>query len=148
MLELLRSQREDLALAAAIALGRVKHSALREVAFQLVRHQSVGRWAAIAILDQNWKPGDHEIVLSWFDNEGDIAVRHSMGMDLMNFCERHPDPVNEMRILLSLYERGPCSSCRERVVRRLIDGHSLSELLRSECTYDANEDIRSLVARA
>jgi hypothetical protein len=148
LLELLLSPREDLALAAAIALGQVEHPALREAAFRLIRDQSVGRRAAITILDRNFKPGDHEIALRWFENEPDRDVRHSMEIALRKFCEGHPEPESEVCILLSLYGRGPCSFCRECVVKRLINLDSLPELMRAECAYDANEDIHSLISSA
>ena len=48
-----------------------------------------------------------------------------MEIDLRRFCERHPEPESELRILLSLYDRGPCSFCRECVAKRLIDLDSL-----------------------
>jgi hypothetical protein len=43
-----------------------------------------------------------------------------------------------------LYERGPCSFCRERTVHRLIERGALTEELRLECSFDANGDIRDL----
>lgn len=145
LLELLLSPREDLVLAAALALAQVEHPALREAAFRLIADHSVGRSAAIDILARNWEPGDHEIALSWFENESDRDVRHSMEIALQNLCKNHPDPANELPILISLYDRGPCSFCREWVVKRLIDLGSFSQLMRADCIYDANEDIRSLV---
>ena len=97
------------------------------------------------MLGQNWVPNDHEVVLSWFESELDRYTRHDMGTDLRNFWERHPEPVGELRMLCSLYERGPCSFCRELVIRRLIELDSLSASMRAECARDANEDIRLLV---
>lgn len=70
---------------------------------------------------------------------------HSMGMDLKDFWDRHPDDGAAVRMLCALYEKGPCSFCREGAVRRLIERGALSDERREECTLDANEDIRELV---
>ena len=100
------------------------------------------------MLDRNFQPGDHEIVLRWFENETDRDASHRMEIDLEKFCRHHPDSVAERAVLLSLYERGPCSFCREGVLQRLIELDALSPELRRECEFDANEDIRQLVAKA
>jgi len=145
LLKLSFSANEDLALAAAVALAQIMHPSVREVAFRLVGNRLAGRDAAIAMLGQNWVPNDHEVVLSWFESELDRDTRHHMETDLRNFWESHPDPASELRMLCSLYEKGPCSFCREFVVQRLIELDSLSASMRAECARDANEDIRLLV---
>jgi hypothetical protein len=44
-----------------------------------------------------------------------------------------------------MYEKDPCSFCREHAVKRLIELDALTEQMRAECAYDANIDIRNLV---
>ena len=68
-----------------------------------------------------------------------------MGMDLTDFWERHPDEESEVSMLRALYELGPCSFCREGAVRRLIERNALTEQMRVECAYDANDEIRKLI---
>jgi len=145
-LELSFSANKELAWAAVVALRHVVHPAVREAAFRLIKKGLVGRDYAIAMLDENWKPGDHETVLSWFENESDRSLRHRMQMDLRKFWERHLQPESELRMLELLYEKGPCSFCREHVVMRMIEMDALSPTLRAECAYDANQDIRELVS--
>ena len=65
-------------------------------------------------------------------------------MDFKELWERYPDEETEVPMLLALYERGPCSFCRERTVHRLIERGALTEELRLECSFDANGDIRDL----
>ena len=48
-------------------------------------------------------------------------------------------------MLLTLYERGPCSFLREFEVRRLLELNALPDHLREECAWDANDDVRDLV---
>ncbi len=146
LIELSLSQNEDPAHAACAALARITHPSVREIAFRLVGNRLASREKAIAMLDQNWEPGDHEVVLSWFESESDRDARHRMQIDLSKFWEHHPEPATEVRMLYSLYEKGPCSFCRRHVVERMIELDSLSASMRAECAYDANEDVRLLVA--
>lgn len=97
------------------------------------------------MLDRNWQSGDQEVALGWFEKESDLDARHGMQMDLGKFWEHHPEPATEVRMLLSAYETGPCAFCRKYVVERLIELKSLTDALRLECAYDANEEIRELV---
>ncbi len=148
LLELALSPDESLASAAANALSHITHARVRDIAFRLVEEQRACRGAAIAMLAQNWKSGDHDVVLRWFENEPDRGTRHTMQMALRHFWDRHPEPATEPRMLHSLYENGPCSFCREFVVQRLIDLNALSAPLRAECAYDANDEICKLVGAA
>jgi len=48
--------------------------------------------------------------------------------------------------LLTLYERGPCAQCRLKVVTHLVNLGALPAQLAEECRFDANADVRALVA--
>ncbi len=139
------SDNTNLAYAAAVALSHIRHPSVRAEAFRLAGHRLARREWAIAMLDQNWEPNDHEIVLNWFEQELDRDVRHGMQRKLKPFWENHPDPASEPHLLNSLYEWGTCSFCREFVVQRLISLDLLTDSLRAECAYDANDGIRELV---
>ncbi len=98
-----------------------------------------------ACLHKNFEPGDHDIVLGWFEAEQVREIRHSFGIDLREFWKQHPDDRTEVRMQRSIYEKDPCSHCREIAVKRLIELDALTESMRAECAYDANSDIRDLV---
>jgi len=132
-------------LAALRVLAQIAHPAVRQLAFRLVERRAKWRGQAIELLARNFRPGDHAIALRWFETEEDLETLHSLGMDLKDLWERHPDEETEVPMLLTLYERGPCSFCRERTVHRLIERRALTEELRLECSYDANGDICDLV---
>ena len=138
-------EQERVGLAALKALSQITHPAVRELAFQLVEMRAKWRGQAIDLLARNFRHGDHAIALRWFEAEEDLETQHSFGMDLIDFWERYPDEETEVPMLRVLYERGPCSFCREKTVRRLIQRRALTEELRLECSYDANSDIRDLV---
>lgn len=146
LLRLAASDQTWVAVAATKALSLIAHPSVREIAFRLVRDRLPGRRDAIELLGANFEPGDHNLVISWFEAEHDPDVRDSMGMDLKGFWDRHPDDSTVIRMLSTLYENGPCSFCREGAVRRLIERGALSYKTREECALDANEEIRELVA--
>jgi hypothetical protein len=145
LLHLSSSDNAEVAYAAAVALSNIRHRSVRAEAFRLASNRLPGRERAISMLDQNWDPNDHEIVLNWFDRELDRDTRHGMQRGIKAFWEHHPEPVSEPRMLHSLYEKGTCSFCREFVVKRLIELGLLSDSLRAECAHDANDEIRELI---
>lgn len=131
--------------AAMKALTHVVHPVVRALAFRLIDSRAPCRGEAIDLLMKNYEPGDHRIVLRWFQEEEDREARHSLGMGLINFWKQHPDQGTEVEMLRSLYEKGPCSVCRERAIKRLLELAALPAELRAECAWDANSDIRDLV---
>jgi hypothetical protein len=145
LLGLVDVEQERVGWAALKALSQITDQAVRELAFRLV--ETRGRWRreAIELLVRNFTPGDHAIALRWFEREDDQETRHAFGSDLIDFWKAHPDEGTEVVMLRALYEKGPCSFCREQAVRRLIELNALSEDLRAECAYDASDEIRDLV---
>jgi hypothetical protein len=144
--QLVFTANEKLAYAAAVALSNVTHPSVRQTAFRLIEDRHPAREWAVAMLNENFQSNDHETVMRWFENEPDRDARHRMQMDLDKFWEQHADATSEVRMLHLLYEKGPCSFCREYDVRRLLELNALSPSQRAECAYDANEDIRELVS--
>lgn len=145
LLNLVGQEQDRVGLAALSALSQITHPAVRQLAFELVETQARWRGQAIKLLVRNFMPGDHGIALRWFEKEGDQETMHSLGMDMKDLWERHPDEETEVPMLLTLYERGPCSFCREFTVRRLIERKALTEQLRLECSHDANGHICDLI---
>ena len=129
------------------ALAHVADPAVRKLAFRLINSDVESRGEAIALLNTNFEPGDHDTVLGWFEAEPDPEMRHSLGMSLKKFWKQHPNVNAEVRMLKSLYENDPCSHCRYGAAKRLIELDALSEAMRAECAYDANDDIRELVRK-
>jgi hypothetical protein len=145
LLKLVDVDQERVGFAAIEALKQIKHPKVRRLAFRLVDTRATWRGQAIDLLAANFQSGDHAVVLGWFKAEQDSDARHSLGLDITDFWERHPHEESEVPMLLALYELGPCSFCREGAVRRLIERNALTEEMRTECAYDANDEIRKLV---
>ncbi len=145
LLNLVDAEQERVGFAALKALSQITHPAVRELAFRLIETRARWRGEAIELLAQNFSDGDHAIALRWFEAEEDLETRHALGFDLIDLWKRYPDENTEVPMLRALYEQGPCSFCRGNAVRRLIERGALTEQLRSECSFDANHDIRELV---
>jgi hypothetical protein len=148
LLSLVDVEQERVGLAALKALSQITHPAVRELAFRLVETRARWRGEAIELLARNFGHGDHAMALRWFEAEEDLETRHALGSDLIDLWERYPDEETEVPMLRTVYEQGPCSFCRRKIVRRLIERGALTEQLRSECSFDANDDIRELVKAA
>ena len=67
-----------------------------------------------------------------------------MGNDVRHFVEAHRSEEAERSRLL-LYENGPCSMCRQDVVKHLARFDSVPDWMRPELTFDANPDIALLL---
>ncbi len=147
VLALVEIEQDRVGFAAVQGLAHVVHAEVRALALRLIETQARLRGEAIALIAENYEPGDHRTVLRWFQDTEDRETRHSFGMDLTKFWKRHPDEETEKLMLLSLYEKGPCSFCRERAVERLLERQCLPDELRAECAWDANTDIRDLVSQ-
>lgn len=150
LLRLIEIDEERVGPAAMRALEAIerREPRLRELAIRLVETRASSRESAVRIIGNNFEPGDHELILHWFAREDDADVKHNFGTDMFGFWDRHPDAESEGRAWRAIYETGPCSSCRERAVKGMIRVGTLTKELREECAWDADVDIRELVAPA
>jgi hypothetical protein len=135
---------ERVAGAAFMALSQVTHASIRPLAFHLTKNRHAGRVNAIAMLTNNYEPGDYAIAAEWFRAEQDRHGRHYLGLDLWTIGENHPDEVDQIAMLLLLYERTPCSSCRNHVVRKLIERGPVPDAITFECMHDADDETQKL----
>jgi hypothetical protein len=103
---LVESDESRIALAAATALSNITDPVVRDLAFRLVETRRPGRERAISMLSRNWEPDDHEIAIRWFAQEEDREARHRLSMDLRNLWDVHPDPTSEVRMWITIYEKG------------------------------------------
>jgi hypothetical protein len=145
LLPFVEVERNRVGFYAVKALSHIAHPKVRELAFRLIDSHAALRSHSIELLARNYQPGDHDLVLGWFDAEDDEDQIHWLGMGLRDFCRQHPNGESEVRIWRAFYEKEPCTFCREGAVQRLIKLGALTDEMRVECAYDANYDIRELV---
>jgi hypothetical protein len=145
LLRLVDVEEERVGFASLEALTQIEHPRVRELAFHLMDTRAASRGTAANLLAVNFKPGDHTVLLQWFETEKDLDIRHSLGLHLIDFWAHHPDQTTEPPMLLARYGHDPCSFCRRSTVARMIELGILTEELRLECAWDADDEVRKLV---
>lgn len=126
-------------------LELISNIRVREFALSLIESErSIGR--AVALLANNYQDGDwqriEELTLRPLEKEN----YHSLGFSVQDVFEAHANK-EAVPALLNVYERGPCSTCRRRIVEALISLEALPNWMREECKYDANLDLREAARR-
>jgi hypothetical protein len=123
---------------ALLALTKITHPRLRDLAIQLVESSHPHRhWAADLLLN-NAQPGDEELALRWYLAEQDPEVRHIQEIALRN--------TGSILILKTIYELSPCSENRACTVEDLIDRNEFPAEWLDECQYDANDATREITS--
>ncbi len=130
---------------AARALEQVTHEDVRQVALDLFESGSGHRTSSLDILVNNFREGDHAVVEQWCAQERDPQALHHTFLHCDLFYKAHPDTQSEIRLLNCLYEKQPCSHCRDYHIERLIELEALSDPMRLECQWDCNDDVRQRV---
>ncbi len=105
--------------------------------------------AALQMLRKNYRTEDAVLILRHLpggESSSDEASwrNHCVASVLLELAENNAD-VSLAPCLRWLYEKGPCSICRTRAVKCLVEWDELPEELRRECRFDVAEEIRELV---
>ena len=123
---------------ALIALTKITHPQLRDLAFQLVESNDPNRHWATDLLLNNPQPGDEELAIIWYLAEPDPEVRHVQESALRK--------TKSIAILKTIYEHSPCSENRAYTVKDLIDRNAFPADWLDECQYDANDATREITS--
>jgi hypothetical protein len=135
----------DMAQAALLVLENMRHPAVRAYALRAIRDPRKAS-SAVDMLALNFEQGDHTLI-EWLAEqpEADEDEEHWRGLGITKFVKQHEGPENA-RILTLTYDKGACSPCREWLVGDLIDMDALTDVIREECRWDANLDLRAMMA--
>jgi hypothetical protein len=125
------------------ALYHVNHPSVRALALKVLEEGRL-RDKAVDLLINNYQDGDEAIIEQAIGESEDEEEIHGLGFATRELFEKHSSK-DAVESLLLLYEKGPCSSCREKTVDLMLWLDVLPEWVREECRYDANFDIRALV---
>jgi hypothetical protein len=96
-------------------------------------------------LINNYRVGDYALIKTAINTEQDEDELHAIGGKLLDVVNAHPTE-NAASTLITMYEQGVCSECREDVVDCLLSLDALPAWMRNECRYDANLDLREKFA--
>ncbi|HEY0603653.1 MAG TPA: hypothetical protein VGD58_12115 [Herpetosiphonaceae bacterium] len=124
-------------------LASVQHPDVRALAFELLQDDPTDG-NALALLTHNYQPGDEEFMTMLLAQATDHDAVHALGSAINDVFEQNPTP-RAVDLLLTLYERGPCSICRRDFVHRLMEYEALPAWIAAEARYDVDEDTRDAV---
>jgi hypothetical protein len=147
LLNLARHPNERVTAGAIMALERLTDWRIRALALDLLNDAAADgyrRGQALRLMARHVEPGDVTIVGTTLDAAKDAHADdfHALGAGALRVLQACPTP-EAIPALLTLYESGPCSSCRERSVDLLLQLGSLPDHVLDEVPYDANLDLRA-----
>jgi hypothetical protein len=133
-----------LAWQATIVLESVTHPDVRRLGLELLRHS---RWtsAGAKLLVSNYEPGDLDLLETTFLAEADPEERHAIGMTVMEIGDKHHPPEIK-RLLIALFDHGPCAYCRFSAVRDLEELADVPHWMVEEGRFDSLDETRQQFA--
>lgn len=144
LLPLLDHSESRVVFRAAHALARFRHPELRARALALLADPDSFELGLILLVG-NHEPADYALLTTLAHEQTDDDALHALVWRVHELLVRAPAPEAK-ELLLTLYERGPCAQCRLKVATHLVALGALPAHLTEECRFDANEDVRALVA--
>jgi hypothetical protein len=147
LLRLARAPEESVRGAAEEALSLLDDPAVRALALEHLTADPP-RWQAIRLLTSTYQPGDGDLLVRALERmpPAEPERLHRVGFALLSALSPEEHGEDTIAPLRWLYERSPCSFCRNQVVGLLRERGGLDEEATAECAWDCNEETRALVA--
>lgn len=123
-------------------LKEIENHKVREFALRhIVDKQFIGR--AVGLLTHNFQDDDWTLIERISEQRLDKEDYHDLEWSVQDVFKENPDPT-AAQTLLNIYEYGPCTTCRRRILLMLKSIDAITPKIQEECLYDASEDIRNL----
>jgi hypothetical protein len=133
---------ERISYRALLAISAVKSKFVRQLGIDLLADKTFqGRQLQLFV--NNYRDGDEALFLSFLGTTHDDDVLHEAIDSLNDVYKRNPT-IQAQKLLLEMYERGPCQLCRTKIVQNIYDIQCVPDWMVLECYYDADEDTRSI----
>ncbi|MGB6294874.1 MAG: hypothetical protein WBF90_01665 [Rivularia sp. (in: cyanobacteria)] len=144
LFQLAMSDDEDIRTATVEALKNCQDSSIRNLAIDFSKNQDDELAIySVGLFIKNYQYGDNRFIESILPRIKDEDIKHFVCMDLIKIFERNK--VDELLTsLLWAYENTPCTYCREKIVKALINSNLMPPKLVDECQFDCVKDIRDL----
>jgi hypothetical protein len=144
LIDLVFHQNNMVRFRAITALTNMELPELHVLAIKLIQSRMPDREEAVNLFVRNFREDDFAVVEAFSEEIHSRSGFHALGFAVKNFYKTHPNPVSEIKVLLRLYEVGPCTMCRGGFVRRLIELEALPDWMRAECNRDSEIGIRRM----
>ncbi len=143
LIHLVQHENDWVSRRALAALGLVVHPDVRTFAFEYQGRPNQNP-RDIALLERNYRAGDHKFIEFTLKPDSDKHDWHSMAYDALKVFESNPTS-DALDTLMLIYERNPCLNCRLRCVKLLDDLKAIPAWMLEECAFDASQKIREWV---
>jgi hypothetical protein len=149
LISIARDPNLRVARAATTALERISHPDVRSFAMQLLK-EGVRVSDGIRLLARNWKADDLLALELAFAATGDDEYNiHDVACRIPDVLRNAPPGTcNPANLLLRIYERNPCTTCRIEVMEALVHHGCVPEWLAEECQYDAEPRVTALISKS
>ena len=128
--------------AAAGALGRIRDPLVRKLALEHLRSEDP---TGLRLLLSNYEPGDLEPIGPLLSEAVDDDEAHILSCGILDIVGENDVPLAEKRaVLISVYERSPCSVCRGDAVSKLQSAGDVPLSIAQECRFDADPNTARL----
>lgn len=142
LIELAKTGNWRLSHAATTSLSHIEAPELRSLGLDLLSTDDRAD-LGLELLTDRGEPGDYKLIEQALRRNLSEAVYHGLGLEVLGFVEANLSD-EAVTCLELLYENGPCSTCRESCVRRLIALDRFPDWMRDECLHDAESGTREL----
>lgn len=130
--------------AAIAVLAKFADARVVELSVELL---AAGKLEGLSLLERSFVTGQFGQVRSLLPVAADDDAAHRIVLDIIGICGPQLDS-EAAGCLLWVYERSPCSFCRQSAVNDLIKLGRLPETLATECLDDCMSEVREAVAAA
>jgi hypothetical protein len=134
---------EQIRWAAVRAVAPLTHGELRQAAMRLLAAGDLAN--GVTLLVNNFEASDFAMCAEYLEPLHDADQAHRLVGELLDLCEAHAD-ADASDCLLYVYELSPCSICRKRALKALIDTNAAPAWVLTEAAHDADPGTRAIVA--
>ena len=133
-------------------LSYIKSDIVHDYALKLLDEDKCNVYAVHALIN-NYREGDKERVIELvksFPIRWNEGYWHEVFYTVRDLYEENAGKDIDMpdELLSYMYHEGLCSMCRDRFVRIMLDKNLMTGIIKEECKYDSNEDIRALMLQS
>jgi len=146
VIEMVKSEDEELRRAAVNVAERYTDPRIREIALDFIKSKS-DICSGLSLLAANGSEADYPLFPNLISTQHSDDYHHALSTEIRYFIKANPSP-SALPILVELYERGRCLMCRGSLIDLMCDIDRIPDYIRREARYDAAVDVRELVAKS
>lgn len=135
--------REQMQWVAVQALKLLKHPKIRAAAEFFIDNGKLAH--GITLLVNNFQHGDFEMIAGRLAEVTDEDETHRVVGLIIDMYESNPGPEAK-DCLLFVYESSPCSLCRAKAFKALVECRAAPDRIVAEATFDVDFDTRALAS--